>query len=328
MSLQLHSLPTSHAQVTRALASSTKIPYGRSAYRHSHSFSHDVRLFCRSRDTLSRSSIDSLPRLSAIRHLPPRFSQFTIVATRPFSFINLKSRQSERRDDINDPPRHESSKENSTEGKPSNSSSGSESEEPSGSAKEDSAKDKDQEQKKKDDPPPPPPHGDKSPWQVFTDTLRSEFQASKEWNESTKALASSAHQFTENESVKKARAAYSAASGAATSTTSSALRNTGKVLGHGAAWTWDTPVVKGVRAGVNATSKGIDKATKPVRETTAYKTTVSGVKNVIDDGSSSRYGGWIEKEERRKQRELRELNEARSTGRSGKRVEKAEEDPE
>ncbi|MCJ1372140.1 protein translocase subunit [Loxospora ochrophaea] len=183
-----------------------------------------------------------------------------------------------------------------------------------------------EEQEKKDPPPPPPPHGDKSPWQVFTETLRSEFKASKEWNDSTKALASSAHQFTENESVKKARAAYSAASGAATSSTSSALKNTGKALGQGAAWTWDTPVVKGVRAGVNATSKGIEKATRPVRETKVYQKAVGGVKDVIDDGSSSRYGGWVEKEERRKQRELRELNESGLGGKS-KGVEKMEEDP-
>ena len=180
---------------------------------------------------------------------------------------------------------------------------------------------------KKKPPPPPPPHGDKSPFQVFMDTLRSEFKASKEWNESTKALASSAHQFTENESVKRARAAYTSASGAAGSVTSSALKSTGKALGQGAAWTWDTPVVKGVRAGVNLTGKGIDIATKPVRETKAYKKVVGDVKEVIDDGSSSRYGGWTEKEERRKQRELRELNESKGMGRSGKRIEKLEEDP-
>ncbi|KAL8863124.1 MAG: hypothetical protein Q9178_000498 [Gyalolechia marmorata] len=182
-------------------------------------------------------------------------------------------------------------------------------------------------QEKKEDVPPPPPHGNKSPWQVFTETLQSEFKASKEWNESTKAIASSAHQFTENESIKRARAAYSAASGAATSTTTSALKSTGKVIGQSAAWTWDTPVVKGVRTGVNLTGKGIEKATRPVRETQVYKTAVGGVKDVIDDGSSSRYGGWLEKEERRKQRELRELKEAAGTGGRGKRPEKVEEDP-
>ncbi|KAL9106748.1 MAG: hypothetical protein Q9227_008247 [Pyrenula ochraceoflavens] len=168
--------------------------------------------------------------------------------------------------------------------------------------------------------PPPPPHGDKSPWQVFTETLRSEFKASKEWHESTKALASSAHQFTENESVKRARAAYSAASGAATTRTSGALKATGKALGQGAAWTWDTSVIKGIRGGVNATGRGIEKATRPVRETKAFQS----LKDTVDDGSSSRYGGWVEKDERRKQKELRE---SRALKPENKHPEKMEEDP-
>ncbi|KAL8775774.1 MAG: hypothetical protein Q9194_003655 [Teloschistes cf. exilis] len=195
----------------------------------------------------------------------------------------------------------------------------------SGEQREDGNESKQQE--KKDAPPPPPPHGSKSPWQVFTETLQSEFKASKEWNESTKAIASSAHQFTENESVKRAREAYSAASSAATSRTSSALKSTGKVIGQSAAWTWDTSVVKGVRSGVNATGRGIEKATRPVRETEVYKTAVGGVKDVIDDGSSSRYGGWMEKEERRKQKELRELQQAAKSGGQSRKVEKMEEDP-
>lgn len=188
--------------------------------------------------------------------------------------------------------------------------------------KEENAGKSEREQKGKEEAPPPPPHGNKSPWQVFTETLQSEFQASKEWNESTKALSHSAYQFTENESVRKAREASSRAYGAATSVTGSALKGTGKVLGQSAAWTWDSAVVKGVRSGVNATGRGIDAATKPVRETKIYKS----VKDVIDDGSSSKYGGWVEKEERRKKRELRELKE--SEGLSGKRPEKMEEDPE
>lgn len=171
---------------------------------------------------------------------------------------------------------------------------------------------------KKEDAPPPPPHGDKSPWQVFRDTLQTEFKASKEWNESTKALASSAQEFSENENIKRAREAYKAASGAATTRTGAALKSTGQVIGKSAAWTWNTPVVKGVRQGVNATGAGLEKATRPVRQTEAYKS----VKDAIDDGSSSRYGGWIEKEERRKRREEMEAK----AGKTGK-VEQAVEDP-
>jgi len=175
--------------------------------------------------------------------------------------------------------------------------------------------------KEKEAPPPPPPHGDKSPWQVFTETLQTEFKASKEWNESTKALSDGAHQFTESESVKKARQAYEATTGVVSSTTVNVLKTTAGAVGKGAAWTWETPVVKGVRTGVNATASVIEKGTRPIRETEAFK----NVKNVIDDGSSSRYGGWVEKEERRKARELRELKEA---GPGGKRSEVAQEDPE
>ncbi len=176
---------------------------------------------------------------------------------------------------------------------------------------------------KKEDAPPPPPHGDKSPWQVFTDTLQSEFKASKEWNESTKALAAGAQQFTENESVRRAREAYERSTGAVSSTTAKVLKTTAGAVGKGAAWTWETPVVKGVRTTVNATANVIEKGTRPIRETEAYK----NVKDVIDDGSSSRYGGWVEKEERRKAREKRELEEAQKARLSGKRVEVLKEDP-
>ncbi|KAI0111662.1 Tim44-domain-containing protein [Daldinia grandis] len=172
---------------------------------------------------------------------------------------------------------------------------------------------------KKEDLPPPPPHGDKTPWQVFMETMQTEFKASKEWNESTKQLADSAHSFTESESVRRARQAYENTTGAVSSTAGKVLKTSATAVGKGAAWTWETPVMKGVRKGANLTGDILDKATKPIRETEAYK----NVKDVIDDGSSSRYGGWVEKEERRKARELRE-KQARSI--HGK-AEDAVEDP-
>ncbi len=155
---------------------------------------------------------------------------------------------------------------------------------------------------KAEDLPPPPPHGDKSPWQVFMDTMNTELKQSKEWNESTKALASSANEFVESESVRKARQAYEATHGAVTSTAAKAVKTTAGAIGKGATWTWETPVMKGVRKGANITGEALDKATKPIRETEAYK----NVKDVIDDGSSSRYGGWVDKAERKRRRELRE----------------------
>ncbi|KAI0436247.1 TIM44 subunit of mitochondria import inner membrane translocase [Xylaria telfairii] len=158
----------------------------------------------------------------------------------------------------------------------------------------------------KEDVPPPPPHGDKTPWQVFMETMQTEFKASKEWNESTKQLSDSAHQFTESESVRRARQAYESTTGAVSSTAGKVLKTSADAVGKGAAWTWDTNVMKGVRKGANITGEALDKATKPIRDTEAYKS----VKDVIDDGSSSRYGGWVEKEERKKARELRQKKAA------------------
>ncbi|WYZ42640.1 hypothetical protein EsH8_VI_000339 [Colletotrichum jinshuiense] len=153
--------------------------------------------------------------------------------------------------------------------------------------------------KKKEDAPPPPPHGDKTPWQVFTETMQTEFSKSKEWNESTKALSGEIQDFAESERVRKAREAYERSSGAISSAATSAVKTTAGAIGKSAAWTWDTTAMKGVRKVANVTGDVLDKATKPIRETEAYK----NVKDVIDDGSSSRYGGWVEKEERRKKRE-------------------------
>ena len=158
-------------------------------------------------------------------------------------------------------------------------------------------------EKKKEDLPPPPPHGDKTPWQVFMETMTNEFEKSKEWNESTKQLGAAAHEFSESESVRRAREAYEKSTGAVSSAASGAIKSTAGAIGKGAAWTWDTSAMKGVRKAANVTGDALDKATKPIRDTDAYK----NVKNVIDDGSSSRYGGWTEKEERRKKREQRDM---------------------
>ena len=280
--------------------------HGRTApYRRLHALLRDT--------SANTSSVEagiirlSLPSQTPLR-LPPTYSPFSPSSLRSFSARAPLFADQQKPEDVREPPRQEKaeSQEQESKSEESSKSDGSEAGEAGSKGKGEAA--------------PPPPHGDKTPWQVFTETLRSEFKSSKEWNEGTKALGSAAHQFNESESVKRARAAYSAASDAASSGTSSVLKNTGKAIGQGAAWTWDTSVVRGVRQGANAMGKGIDVATKPVRDTAAFKS----IKDVIDDGSSSRYGGWVEKEERRKARELREMNEV---GGGKRRVERMEEDP-
>ena len=328
MRVYLQALPRTlsrNAPIARPFTSSALSPYGRTAP------------FRRLQSELTRSAtqyelLPSLTTLTLAIRSPfcPLFPPTASLTSRPFISATLHFQQQHPKEEVRDPPREAGTSHSNeeTSSGPKSSSSPNPDQEGQTDQKHNDTNQKDR-QKQKEAPPPPPPHGDKSPWQVFTETLKSEFKASKEWNESTKALASSAHSFTENESVKRARAAYSSASSATTSATSSALKGTGKALGQGAAWTWDSAVVKGVRTGVNATGRGIEKATRPVRETNVYKSAVGGVKDVIDDGSSSRYGGWVEKEERRKKRELREAQEAiKSNGTPGaKPAEKMEEDP-
>jgi import inner membrane translocase subunit TIM44 len=275
-------------------------------------------------------SIDS-SRLGVPAYLTPLRSKFlpdeirrglrVTSSTRTFHHSSRVRQEKEKPATKEEPVVDEATKKASSENPESATGEGNAKEETNGEGEGESEGKKKEE---KEAPPPPPPHGDKSPWQVFTETLQSEFKASKEWNESTKALAAGAQQFTENESVRRARQAYESTTGAVSSTTANVLKTTAGAVGKGAAWTWETPVVKGVRSTVNATASVIEKGTRPIRETEAYK----NVKNVIDDGSSSRYGGWVEKEERRKARELREAREAQKAGLSGKRIEVLKEDPE
>lgn len=186
---------------------------------------------------------------------------------------------------------------------------------------EEGAKGEQKEQRSdKKDKAPPPPHGGKTPWQVFTETLQTEFKASKEWNDSTKQLGGTIHDFTQNPNVQKARSAYTKAAEAASTTTGKVIMGTAGAIGKSAAWTWDTPVAKVIRKGAAAVGTGVEKATRPVRETKAYK----DVKDTIDDGASSRYGGWTEREERKRKREEMDAKRGFNPNRA---PENLEEDP-
>ncbi|KAI9890197.1 MAG: protein translocase subunit [Vezdaea aestivalis] len=276
--------------------------------------------------TLPESKILHYPTLALTPLLPRR----SLSSTLRFSQQATRQQESEkskapRSSESSTPPESEPAKETTSDSKKA-------SEDGETGPKEDPKEEegkggKEGEGSKEEEAIPPPPHGNKTPLQVFREVWRSELKASKEWNDSTKAISTSAQQFTENESVQKARAAYAAASGAATSSTATAIKVTGKAIGKGAAWTWQTPVVKGIRVGANLTGQAIEKGTRPVRETEAYRKAVGGVKDAIDDGSSSRYGGWTEKEERKRQRERRQLKESQQTGRDGQALKKMEEDP-
>lgn len=295
----------------RTLAFAAKGSYGRTAAYRRIATSQSRYGHERFPDSHSLASPFSAPK--TVRD--PFLQNLVTRQLRHFTLSVSRSHEQRQSEEIKDPPSEKSKSDAKTSGSESKESAESKSDNEENKSK-DGQEDANESEEKKNEPSPPPPHGDKTPFQVFMDTMKTEFEASKEWNESTKAISDGTNSFFNSDAVRKAQQA----SGAASSKTAEALKGTGKVLGQGAAWTWETPVVRGVRSGVSATGRGMEKATRPVRETKAYKAAM----DVIDDGSSSKYGGWVEKEERRKRRELREAQ----GGEPGSKVpEKMEEDP-
>jgi import inner membrane translocase subunit TIM44 len=80
----------------------------------------------------------------------------------------------------------------------------------------------------------------------------------------------------------------------------------------------DSEVLKAIARASNSVAIFADRATQPIRDTEMYKTIAASVEEAFDDasGSALRYGGYAEKEDRRRRRELR----AQKAGKVTKRV--------
>ena len=155
------------------------------------------------------------------------------------------------------------------------------------------------------DAPPPNPN---SPFRVFVDTFKKELKKSQELQDSVKALQGEGDKIGESEAYKRAREAFEAASkrgAGAAGVTGKAIRKTGEVLGKGVVKAWESPVGQATRKGAAATGEFVDKATKPIRDSEAYKS----ISDTIDDGQSARYGGFSSAEARKAARERHERQE-------------------
>lgn len=138
----------------------------------------------------------------------------------------------------------------------------------------------------------------KTPLQVFFDTFKQEWEKSSELKEDIKALQDATGKMGESDAFKRAKEAYDKAQ-KGSSFVGKTLKQTGEKLGDVAEAAWESEVGKGTRKVVSKTAETIDKSFEPVRKTQAYK----DISDVIDDGASSAYGGFISKTERRKKRE-------------------------
>lgn len=136
-----------------------------------------------------------------------------------------------------------------------------------------------------------------SPLEVFFKTFRSEIQKSAELKENIKALQDETGRVAELDAFKRAKEAYDKAQ-KGSSAAGKVVKGAADAVGGAAYKAWESPVAKGVRTTVRTGTEAADRAFDPVRQTAVYK----DVSNVIDDGSSSSYGGFLTKEQREKLR--------------------------
>lgn len=140
---------------------------------------------------------------------------------------------------------------------------------------------------------------EKTPFQVFINTFRTELKKSKELQTNIKALQDETGRLSESTAFKRAKEALEK-SREARSATSKGFHKAGEAVGTAASATWNSAPIKLTRSAISNAADVVDKASAPIRETSAFKE----VKNVIDDGASIGYGGFETREQRRKRREL------------------------
>lgn len=164
--------------------------------------------------------------------------------------------------------------------------------------KKDETKSDNKHNQKEDTKAPPPPNDGRSPLSIFRDTFKKEWEKSAELQDNIKTLQDASGRLGESEAYKKAREAYIKAQKGST-IVGKTLKKTGEAVEDIAVKAWDSDIGKATRDTAVKTAKKIDETLEPVRQTKIYK----DVSEVIDDGDSSKYGGFITKEERRLKRE-------------------------
>lgn len=146
------------------------------------------------------------------------------------------------------------------------------------------------------------------PLEVFFQTFRDEVKKLAELKENIKALQDETGRLGESEAFKRAKEAYDKAQ-KGLSAAGKLAKKTAEKVGEAANRAWELPVGRGVRHTVATGAEAADKAFEPVRNTQVYK----DVSNVIDDGSSTAYGGFLTKEQREALRR-REAQRRRAAG--------------
>ncbi|WVQ81631.1 hypothetical protein IAT38_003755 [Cryptococcus sp. DSM 104549] len=185
-----------------------------------------------------------------------------------------------------------------------------------------------QSQQKKKAPEPEHNAAPQSPWKVFTQVLREEIEKNKGWQDNVKQLQGDVDKFADSAAMKRAKDVYEK------TRITNLIKNNPRIqsavddlqragisvqdaVHHALA---DSEVLKAISAATSRFVSAATSATQPIRDTQTYKTIAESIEEAFDDetGAGSRYGGYEEKEARRKKREAR----AKKAGKTAiKRVE-------
>ncbi|KAG9306297.1 hypothetical protein G9A89_018180 [Geosiphon pyriformis] len=170
----------------------------------------------------------------------------------------------------------------------------------------------------------------------FMETFKAQIQKNKELQQNMKLLQDQAGSLGESEALRKAKKVYERAKEGAETTTSigseaikqsvEELKKSAERIGSTVSETLkevsETEFVKESKEKISDFAEKVSSTTEPIRQTKVYSTVRNTLKETVED-SSSRYGGFIDKETRRKVREEAMLDHG-----GGPKVRKMNEDPE
>ncbi|CAE6433104.1 unnamed protein product [Rhizoctonia solani] len=177
----------------------------------------------------------------------------------------------------------------------------------------------------------------KSPFQTFVDVLKEEIQKNRELQQNVKQLQGDVDKFQDSEAMKRARDMYERARLTSSIKENPRLRAAAEELkkngikisdavGEAVRSLEASGFYQGITRATAAVSSAVATSTEPIRNTEAYKAVAEAVAEALDDSGASRYGGYEEKEVRRKLREKRLAKAGMQGGMA--RTHRIKEDPE
>ncbi|KAG8913324.1 protein translocase subunit [Tulasnella sp. 408] len=165
----------------------------------------------------------------------------------------------------------------------------------------------------------------RSPYQIFVETLKEELRKNQELQDNVKQLQGDVDKFQDSESMKRAKEMYERARLTSSIKENPKLRAAAEELrkqgvkvsdavGEALKSMEESEFMRGLVKASSAVASTVGTATAPIRNTAAYKVLADTVVDALDDSISSKYGGYEDKEIRRKRRQDRLLKAGRGSG--------------